>query len=99
MNIIVVAMYKFVRLADHQGLRMPLLELCEAEDLKGTILLAEEGLNATVAGSRKGIDKESGSVLTFLHSLLGSFKFSHRSTHRHIVDAKMIADLGHCIRT
>ncbi len=52
-------------------------------------------------GPLNGIESksESGSVLTFLHSLLGSFQLSHRSAHRHIVDAKMIADLGHRIRT
>ena len=70
-------MYKFVRLADHQGLRMPLLELCEAEDLKGTILLAEEGLNATVAGSRKSIDK----LLDHLRSDLRFSDLSHKRSY------------------
>jgi len=62
MNIVVAAIYKFVRLADYQALRLPLLELCDVHYLKGTILLAEEGINATVAGSREGIDH----FLTFL---------------------------------
>jgi len=62
MNIVVAAIYKFVRLADYQALRLPLLELCEAHYLKGTILLAEEGINATIAGSRGGIEH----FLTFL---------------------------------
>ena len=40
-----------------------------------------------------------GSVLTFLHFLLGSFKSPHGTAHRHRVDSKIIADLGHRIRT
>ena len=55
--IVVAAFYKFVRLADYKSLRLPLLTQCETGNLKGTILLAEEGLNATVAGPRKGIDE------------------------------------------
>ena len=55
-EIIVVAMYHFVRLDDYLNLKLPLLELCVENGLMGTILLANEGLNGTVAGPRAGID-------------------------------------------
>ena len=61
-NIVVAAMYKFVRLPDFRKLREKLLQVCETQSLKGTLLLAEEGINGTVAGSRKGIN----ALLSFL---------------------------------
>lgn len=54
--IVVCAMYKFVTLEDFQDLRQPLLDVMEANDVRGTLLLAQEGINGTVAGSREGID-------------------------------------------
>ncbi len=53
---VVIAMYKFVHLHDYLALKLPLLKKCRENNLRGTILLAEEGINATVAGSRTGID-------------------------------------------
>ncbi len=61
-NIVVAAMYKFVHLPDFRELREKLLQVCEKQSLKGTLLLAEEGINGTVAGGRKGIDN----LLSFL---------------------------------
>ena len=55
-QVIVCAMYKFVRLENFQELRQPLLKTMEFNGVKGTLLLAEEGINGTVAGSREGID-------------------------------------------
>lgn len=53
---VVVAMYHFVGLDDFAQMKPPLLALCTAQGLVGTILLAREGLNGTVAGPRAGID-------------------------------------------
>ncbi len=53
---VVVAMYHFVGLDDFEQMKPPLLALCRAQGLVGTILLAREGLNGTVAGPREGID-------------------------------------------
>ena len=50
-SIVITALYKFVQLADYQSLRDELFELCTQNDLKGTLLLAHEGINGTVAGS------------------------------------------------
>ena len=49
------AMYHFVSLTHFKTLREPLLEFCILHDIKGTILLADEGMNGTVAGSEKSI--------------------------------------------
>ena len=55
-QVVVCAMYKFVRLENYQDLRQPLQQTMEDNQVRGTLLLAEEGINGTVAGSREGID-------------------------------------------
>ncbi len=54
--VVIATFYKFVDLPDYQLLQMELLAFCRELGLKGTILLAEEGINGTVAGSREAID-------------------------------------------
>ncbi|MDG5974608.1 rhodanese-like protein [Hydrogenophaga taeniospiralis CCUG 15921] len=49
------ALYKFVDLPDHAALREPLLACCEANQVKGTLLLAREGINGTIAGPEAGV--------------------------------------------
>ncbi|EEX32246.1 MULTISPECIES: oxygen-dependent tRNA uridine(34) hydroxylase TrhO [Vibrio] len=53
---VVCALYKFVRLEDYVELREPLKALMEQHEIRGTLLLANEGINGTVASSREGID-------------------------------------------
>lgn len=53
----VAAFYHFAALPDFAVRKKELDSLCEAEGLKGTILLADEGVNGTMAGSRGGLDK------------------------------------------
>ncbi len=55
-NIVVAAMYKFVTLDDYTSLREPLFTLLESQEIRGTLLLAQEGINGTVAGTRLAID-------------------------------------------
>jgi UPF0176 protein len=55
-EIVVAALYKFASLPDFREMQKPLLDLCNRHSLKGTLLLAGEGINGTVAGSRQGID-------------------------------------------
>lgn len=62
--IIVCALYKFVRLEDPLELQKPLLSLMMQWRVRGTLLLATEGINGTIAGSRAGVD----AVLVFLRS-------------------------------
>src|ERR1700751_3220671 len=52
----VAAFYQFVSLPDFRGLREPLRALCADLGLKGSILLAAEGINGTVAAHDDGID-------------------------------------------
>ncbi|WP_206485477.1 rhodanese-related sulfurtransferase [Thalassotalea sp. G2M2-11] len=55
-NISVCALYKFVRLENFEQLKTPLLNVMLAHDVKGTLLLAHEGINGTIAGPQAGID-------------------------------------------
>lgn len=64
MPLTVATFYKFVALLDYADLQQPLKEACKAEDVKGTILLAKEGLNGTIAGSRESVD----TVLAYIKS-------------------------------
>jgi len=56
MSIVVAAMYRFVSLPDFEQIQAPLLQFCKSQDIKGTLLLASEGINGTVSGSRQAID-------------------------------------------
>lgn len=55
-SIVVAALYRFVTLDNFRELREPLLDFCRQHNVLGTLLLADEGINGTVAGSREGID-------------------------------------------
>lgn len=63
-KVLIVAYYKFVRLPDFEERRQPLLEVCEKNGVKGTILLAKEGINSTMAGPEEGVE----AVLDYLQS-------------------------------
>lgn len=56
MSLRVAAFYQFISLPDPAALRAPLREFCLAQDLRGTILLAPEGINGTIAGSPGAIE-------------------------------------------
>ncbi len=51
----VAALYRFAAMTDLPALRAELLELCQRLGIRGTLLLAHEGINGTVAGSDEGI--------------------------------------------
>lgn len=55
-QIVVAALYQFVTLNDYKQLRQPLLDCMLENDIKGTFLLAREGINGTVAGHSSSID-------------------------------------------
>jgi UPF0176 protein len=54
--LVVCTLYRFVRLDNFRELRTPLLQLMERHGVCGTLLLASEGINGTVAGTRRAID-------------------------------------------
>ena len=56
MTYVVCALYKFVELKDFVELRQPLLDEMTDKAIYRTLLLAREGINGTVAGSRENID-------------------------------------------
>ncbi len=76
-DIVVSAMYLFVPLDDYAALREPLLEIMDANGIKGTLLLAREGINGTVAGPRDGID----SLLNWLKQDSRLARLSHKESY------------------
>jgi UPF0176 protein len=63
----IAALYHFTRFADPAALKPPLLALCEAGQVRGTLLLASEGINGTIAGPVQGIE----AVLDHIRALPG----------------------------
>ena len=63
----VAALYQFAPFGDPAALRQPLLDLCTARGICGTILLAGEGINGTIAGSADGI----AAVIAHIRALPG----------------------------
>jgi len=53
---VICALYKFTALDNYRDLRAPLLQVMQEHHVRGTLLLAGEGINGTVAASRAGID-------------------------------------------
>ncbi len=53
---VVAALYKFADLPDCKEIQASLKDLCTKNGIKGTLILAEEGINGTVAGSRNAMD-------------------------------------------
>jgi UPF0176 protein len=76
----VAALYRFARFEDAAALRPILLETCTANGIKGTLLLAREGINGTIAGTLEAID----AVLAHIRTLPGcadlEVKFSTAET-------------------
>jgi UPF0176 protein len=63
-HIVVAALYHFARFDRFADLQAPLTEICESNNIVGTLLLASEGINGTIAGTREAIDN----VLSFIRS-------------------------------
>ena len=61
---LIAALYHFVSLPDFKDLRQPLLAQCERNGVTGTLLLAHEGINGTIAGPQDGVR----AVLDYLRS-------------------------------
>ena len=57
--LVVAAFYQFAELPDYRELRPAVLDVCTSNRIRGTLLLAEEGINGTIAGTREGIDAVS----------------------------------------
>jgi UPF0176 protein len=77
--VVVAALYHFARLSDHQVLQRPLSDLCGELGVRGTLLLAREGVNGTIAGSRLAID----AVLAHLRAIPGLAALEHKESSAH----------------
>ncbi|TWX70871.1 rhodanese-related sulfurtransferase [Colwellia demingiae] len=76
-SITICALYKFVRLDAFEALREPLSNKMTSVEVKGTLLLAAEGINGTIAGPQAGID----AVLAFLGEQPGLDNISHKESY------------------
>lgn len=76
MKYVVAALYHFTALKNHQALKEPLLAFCIQNDIKGTLLLAHEGINGTVAGTRTGID----ALLGYLRNIPELASLEHKES-------------------
>lgn len=73
----VAALYRFARFPDPHALREPLLALARASGVKGTLLLATEGINGTIAGPPAGV----AAVLAHIRALPGCAELSVKHSH------------------
>ena len=71
----VLAFYKFLEIPDLEDLRFDLLDQGAFLDLKGTILIAHEGINSTLVGNKKNLEKFS----VWLTDRFGCFPFKWSS--------------------
>ena len=65
--VVVAALYQFTPFKNYTELQKPLLNVCKSNKVKGTLLLAAEGINGTVSGTREGIDN----LVSYLTNDLG----------------------------
>jgi len=76
-RVVISALYHFVILDNYKQLRQPLLDLMLENEIKGTLLLAREGINGTVAGSQQAIDN----LLNWLKSDTRLADLRHKSSY------------------
>ena len=76
MTHLVAALYHFVRVESPEAWRDPIFDICKAQAVKGTLLLAREGINGTIAGSEPGVR----AVLAYLRSLPGLAGLEHKES-------------------
>ena len=65
--ICVAALYRFAPLPRIEQVREPLKRLCDDHGIKGTLLLASEGINGTIAGSRSGVNRVLDHIRAWPH--------------------------------
>ncbi len=73
---LVAALYKFAPLSDLKALKEALQKICDDNAVCGTLLIAPEGINGTIAGSRTGIDR----VLRALRNVKGLADIEHKES-------------------
>lgn len=73
---IVTAFYHFFEFPDFEKKRLTLLNFMKERDIKGSVLVAHEGINGTVAGSSKAIEN----LLAYLEEVIIKDKFEHKES-------------------
>ncbi|MEL6929427.1 MAG: rhodanese-related sulfurtransferase [Cyanobacteria bacterium J06600_6] len=76
MSYLIATFYKFADLTDLASKQQQILAWCESEGIKGTVILAEEGINGTIAGKEKAI----ASVLSKLRTLPNLANLEHKES-------------------
>lgn len=80
-QVVVAALYKFVTLEQFENLKAPLLHLMQNQGIRGTLLLAREGINGTVAGSAAAID----ALFTWFNEQPGLENIVHKKSFHEVV--------------
>ena len=75
-GIVVAALYKFTPLSDLDSLRAMLLNRCREAGIRGTLLIAPEGINGTIAGTRAALDK----AMAAIRALPGCSDIDHKES-------------------
>lgn len=75
-TIVVAALYHFARFERYADVQKPLAELAGENGVVGTILLASEGINGTIAGTREGID----AVLNYIRAMPEFIELEHKES-------------------
>ena len=73
-SFVIAAFYKFVELPDYRERQRPLRDFCLSQQVKGSILIAAEGINGTIAGSRSSV----AAVLAYLHQDVALADLRHK---------------------
>lgn len=73
----VAALYHFTKFTNPAALREPLLKQCKLHRAKGTLLLAREGINGTIAAPRAGID----AILAYIRTMPSCANLQHKESH------------------
>ena len=73
---LVAALYHFTPLPEFETLREPIQSLCDANGVRGTLLLAHEGINGTIAGPHDGV----AAVLAGLRAIAALAGLEHKES-------------------
>lgn len=76
MPFVVASFYHFFDFADYTQKRAPLLALLKDQSIKGSILMASEGFNGTISGTRESID----TVLAYVQEHIAGSNFEHKES-------------------
>ena len=75
-NYIIAALYHFAPLQADEALKLRLKSVCDEAGICGTLLIASEGINGTIAGTREGLD----AVLAWIRAMPGFEALEHKES-------------------